>query len=74
MLGSGIAMWQICCRIVVSLSVGGVHSRCPCSGEWSLALTSIVVVVVAAIAAAAVDDDDDDVMCVLAGVVWVSFG
>ena len=24
MLGSGIAMWQICCRIVVSLSVGGV--------------------------------------------------
>jgi len=39
-LGSGIAMWQICCttscRIVVSLSVGGVvqHvcSRCPCSG------------------------------------------
>ena len=29
MLGSGIAMWQICCRIVVSLSVGGVRSRCP---------------------------------------------
>jgi len=28
MLGSGIAMWQICCRIVVSLSVGGVRSRC----------------------------------------------
>jgi len=27
MLGSGIAMWQICCRIVVSLSVGGVRSR-----------------------------------------------
>jgi len=24
MLGSGIAMWQICCRIVVSSSVGGV--------------------------------------------------
>ena len=24
MLGSGVAMWQICCRIVVSLSVGGV--------------------------------------------------
>jgi len=28
MLGSGIAMWQICCRIVVSLSFGGVRSRC----------------------------------------------
>ena len=28
MLGSGIAMWQICCRIiVVSLSVAGVRSR-----------------------------------------------
>jgi len=25
MLGSGIAMWQICCRIVVSLSVGGAR-------------------------------------------------
>ena len=36
MLGSGIAMWQICCRIVVSLSVGGVRSRCPCSGVWLL--------------------------------------
>ena len=42
MLGSGIAMWQICCttscRIVVSSSVGGVvqhvRSRCPCSGVW----------------------------------------
>jgi len=38
MLGSGIVMWQICCRIVVSLSVGGVvqhvRSRCPCSGVW----------------------------------------
>jgi len=44
MLGSGIAMWQICCttssRIVVSLSVGGVvqhvRSRCPCvdCGVW----------------------------------------
>jgi len=39
MLGSGIAMWQICCRIVVSLpvlvvSVAGVRSRCPCSGVW----------------------------------------
>ena len=42
MLGSGIAMWQICsttsCRIVVSLSVGGVvqhvRTRCPCSGVW----------------------------------------
>jgi len=42
MLGSGIAMWQICCTascriIVVSLSVGGVvqhvRSRCPC-GVW----------------------------------------
>jgi len=39
MLGSGIALWQICCttscRIVVSSSVGGivqhVRSRCPCS-------------------------------------------
>jgi len=44
MLGSGIAMWQICsatsCRIVVSLSDGGVvqhvHSQCPCSGVWHL--------------------------------------
>jgi len=37
MLGSGIAMWQICCRIiVVSSSVGGVRSRCPCSGVWLL--------------------------------------
>jgi len=25
MLGSGIAVWQICCRIVVSLSVGAVR-------------------------------------------------
>jgi len=41
-LGSGIAMWQICCttscRIVVSLSIGGVvqhvRSRCLCSGVW----------------------------------------
>jgi len=37
MLASGIEMWPICCRIVVSLSVGGVRiagvrSRCPCSG------------------------------------------
>jgi len=38
-------MWQLCCttscRIVVSLSVGGVvqhvRSRCPCSGVWVLA-------------------------------------
>jgi len=44
MLGSGIAMWQICCttscRIVAILSVGGVvqhvRSRCPCSGVWHL--------------------------------------
>jgi len=40
MLGSGIAMWQICCRIVMSSSVGGVvqhvRSRCPCSGVWAL--------------------------------------
>jgi len=39
MLGSGIAMWQICCRIIVvslSDSVGGVGSRCPCSGVWVL--------------------------------------
>jgi len=49
MLGSGIAMWQICCRIVASLctnkfnrlrtcrslSVGGVRSWCPCSGVWA---------------------------------------
>ena len=35
MLGSGIAMWRICCRIVVNSSVGGdVRSRCPCSGVW----------------------------------------
>jgi len=41
MLGSGIAIWQICCRIFVSSSIGGVrcwccttcpYSRCPCSG------------------------------------------
>ena len=37
---SGIAMWQICCRIVVRLSVGGVRSRCPCSGVWLLTATS----------------------------------
>ena len=52
MLGSGIAMWQICCTtsctIVVSSSVGGVtavvqhvrrllRSRCPCSGVWHYA-------------------------------------
>jgi len=36
MLGSGIAMWQICCRIVVSLCVGGVRGRCPRSGIWLL--------------------------------------
>jgi len=43
MLGSGIAMWWVCCttscRIVVSLSVGGVvhiGSRCPCSGVWHI--------------------------------------
>jgi len=38
MLGSGIAMWQICCRIVVRsplvVFVAGVRSRCPCSGVW----------------------------------------
>jgi len=28
MLGSAIAMWQICCRIVVSSSVGGVRWWC----------------------------------------------
>jgi len=32
MLGSGIVMWQICCRTFVSSSVGGVRSRCSCSG------------------------------------------
>jgi len=40
MLGSGIAKWQICCRIVVSSSVGGVvqhvRCRCPRSGVWHL--------------------------------------
>jgi len=41
MLGSGIAMWQIRCRIVVSLSVGGVRSRCPCSGVWLLSNYSL---------------------------------
>ena len=25
MLGCGIAMWQICCRIVVSSSIGGAR-------------------------------------------------
>jgi len=29
-------VWQICCRIVVSSSVGGVRCRCPCSGVWLL--------------------------------------
>jgi len=43
MLGSGIAMWQICytksCRIVVSSSVGGVvHVR----SRFRIVLTSIV--------------------------------
>jgi len=38
MLGCGIATWQIWCRIAVSLSVGGVRSRCPCSGVWLLAV------------------------------------
>ena len=34
MLGSGIAIWQICCpRIVVVVSVAGVRSRCPCQGS-----------------------------------------
>ena len=44
MMGSGTAMWQICCttncRIIVSSSVGGVvqhvRSRCPFSGVWHL--------------------------------------
>ena len=43
MLGSGIAMWQICYRIVVSLSVGGVRSRCPCRGVWLLRMDGPVV-------------------------------
>ena len=45
MLGSGIAMWQICCRPIQQIvellwacSFGGVvqhvRSRCPCSGVW----------------------------------------
>jgi len=46
MLGSGIAMWQICCRIVASSSVGGVvqhfRSRCSCSGVWLLGLGGTV--------------------------------
>ena len=55
MLGSGIAMWQICCtrscRIAVSLSVGGVvqyvtcHSRCPCGGVRHLMFSSRLFVV-----------------------------
>jgi len=36
-----VRWWWICCttscRIVVSSSVGGVRSRCPCSGVWHLA-------------------------------------
>jgi len=45
MLGSGVAMWQICCttscRIVVSLSgccETRPYSRCSCSGVWHLTL------------------------------------
>jgi len=34
-------MWQICCRIVVNLSVGGVRSRCPCSGVWLIPVVTI---------------------------------
>jgi len=54
MLGSGIAMWQICCttscRIVVSSSVGDgvvqyVRSRCPCSGVWHLIPYSVFGIV-----------------------------
>ena len=41
-----VHLWWVCCttscRLVVSLSVGGVvqhvHSRCPCSGVWVLPL------------------------------------
>jgi len=44
MLGSRIAMWQICCRIVVNLSVGGVRSRC--SGVWLLLNTLVVLYLV----------------------------
>jgi len=44
MLGSDIVMWQICCRIVVSSSVGGVRWWCctclsPVSVQWSLGLS-----------------------------------
>jgi len=53
MLGSGIAMWQIYCRIVVSSSVGGVRSRCPCSGVWLFPYT-----VAAAVCLGLVDVDD----------------
>jgi len=42
MFGSGIAMWHFFCRIVVSLSVGGVRSRCPCSGVWLLACPGLL--------------------------------
>jgi len=50
MFSSGTAMWQIrwttSCRIVVSLSVGGVvqhvRSRCPCSGVWHWVVTLAV--------------------------------
>jgi len=50
MLGSCIAMWQICCttscRIVVSLSVGSVvqhvRSRCPCSRDKSITAANAV--------------------------------
>jgi len=31
----GVAIWHICCRIVVSSFVGGVRSRRPCSGVWA---------------------------------------
>jgi len=33
-------LYTTSCRIVVSSSVGGVRSRCPCSGVWALARMS----------------------------------
>ena len=63
MLGSGIAMRQICCttncRIVVSLTVGGVvqhvRSQCPCSGVCHLSP----------------DDDNDDSEVGKPGFRWI---
>jgi len=41
-----VRWWWICCttscRVVVSSSVGGVRSRCPCSGVWHLVSGGVV--------------------------------